>query len=344
MSRVPRPPLDGLIDDLYYLEGASPYARLTLPPMPAAVLIVNLGAPFCIRAGTDIETAEYADGCVVTMPTRALEFGYPLRTRSVGMHFKPWGLAPLLPMPAAELCDRPVTVEQVWGRPAIAELRDRLATADGPHEMLTLLEEELMRRLCETAGLGLVRHTSSVIAATSGAVAIGDLSVAAGVSSTHLAQRFKELIGVTPKRLARTYRFAATVFAINPAGPIDWGDLAGGPSYLMTQCQSLLVSPLRRGLFARTKATIKSCPTALPRCRQRWSQRSCRLPPRHLRTRPTGRSAGTWGLMPASVISAELQCDGAGGNDKDHQHAASDEDGGGTGPVEEKASERRSKG
>ncbi|MDQ1047513.1 hypothetical protein [Streptomyces sp. V4I2] len=55
-------------------------------------------------------------------------------------------------------------------------------------------------------------------------LAIGDLNVAAGVSSTHLAQRFKELIGVTPKRLARTYRFAATVFAINPAGPIDWGD------------------------------------------------------------------------------------------------------------------------
>ena len=45
-----------------------------------------------------------------------------------------------------------------------------------------------------------------------GAVAIGDLSVAAGVSTTHLAQRFKELIGVTPKRLTsrpRTGRLAA---------------------------------------------------------------------------------------------------------------------------------------
>ena len=134
-------------------------------------------------------------------------------------------------MPAAELCDRPVTVEQALGRPTIAELRDRLATADGPHEMLTLLEDELRRRLGETTGLGLVRQTSSVIAATSGAVAIGDLRVAAGVSSTHLAQRFKELIGVTPKRLARTYRFAATVFSINPAGPIDWGDLAGRAGY-----------------------------------------------------------------------------------------------------------------
>ena len=75
VSRVPRPPLDGLIDDLYYLEGAPPYARLTLPPAPSALLIVNLGAPFRIRAGTDTEMAEYADGCVVTMPTRAWEFG-----------------------------------------------------------------------------------------------------------------------------------------------------------------------------------------------------------------------------------------------------------------------------
>ena len=65
---MPRPPLDGLIDDMYYLEGAPPYARLTLPAAPAPLLIVNLGAPFRIRGGTDVETVEYADGCVVTSP------------------------------------------------------------------------------------------------------------------------------------------------------------------------------------------------------------------------------------------------------------------------------------
>lgn len=230
VSRVPRPPLDGLIDDLYYLEGAPPYARLTLPP-PAALLVLNLGDPFRVRGGADIAAADHADGCVVTMPTRAWEFGYPPWTRSVGVHFKPWGLAPFLPMPAAELCDRAVTVEQVWGRPAVAELRDRLASAPGPREMLALLERELRRRLSATAGLGLVRHTSGVIAATAGAVAIGDLRTAAGVSSTHLAQRFKELVGVTPKRLARTYRFAITMLAIDPAAPIDWGELAAGAGY-----------------------------------------------------------------------------------------------------------------
>jgi hypothetical protein len=33
-----------VIDDLYYSEGVPPYARLALPPMPSALLIVNLGA------------------------------------------------------------------------------------------------------------------------------------------------------------------------------------------------------------------------------------------------------------------------------------------------------------
>ncbi|MDR7319936.1 MULTISPECIES: helix-turn-helix domain-containing protein [Catenuloplanes] len=231
MSRVPRPPLDGLIDDLYYLAGTSPYARLMLPPMPAALLIVNLGEPFRIRAGTDIGPAEYADGCVVTTPTRALEFGYPRRTRSVGVHVKPWGLAPFLRMPAAELCDRPVTVEQVWGRAAVAELRERLAAAAGPDEMLTLLEDELMRRLRETAGLGLVGRASGVIAAAGGAVTIGGLSAAAGVSDTHLAKKFKEFVGVTPKRLARTYRFAAAVLTLDPAAPVDWAGVAGDAGY-----------------------------------------------------------------------------------------------------------------
>ena len=88
---MPRPPLDGLVDDLYYLEGAPPYARLMLPAAPAPRLIVNVGMPFLIRAGTAVEAAGQVDGCVVTTPTRAWEFGYPAWTRSVGVHFKPGG-------------------------------------------------------------------------------------------------------------------------------------------------------------------------------------------------------------------------------------------------------------
>src|SRR5687767_3627054 len=118
VSRVPRAPLDGLIDDLYYLEGAPPYVRLTLPSAPSALLIVNLGrrsasapAPTSRRPST---------------PTAAWSPCPPARGSSA-THSGPG--------PSACTSSR-------GGRSASAELRDRLATADGPHEMLTVLEEE----------------------------------------------------------------------------------------------------------------------------------------------------------------------------------------------------------
>lgn len=231
VSVVPRPPLDGLIDDLYFLEGAPPYPRLTLPPMPGSFLIINLGDPFRIRAGEETAASDYADGCVISTPTRAIEFGYPPSTRSVGVHFTAWGLAPFLTMPAEELCDRPMTIEQVWGRDTAIELRKRLDAAAEPPAMLEILEHELTQRRRDIPGLDLVRDAASAIIDTQGAVPIGELAAAFGVSSTHLTQRFKEIVGVTPKRFARTRRFAATLFAIDFAAPIDWADVATRAGY-----------------------------------------------------------------------------------------------------------------
>ncbi|NYJ01727.1 AraC-like DNA-binding protein [Nocardioides thalensis] len=228
---MPRPPLDGLIDDIYYLAGEPPYSRLLLPAAPAPLLIVNLGAPFQVRGGSADDAAQYADGCVVATPTRAWEFGYPSWTRSVGVHFKPWGLAPFLPVPAAELCDRPATVAQVWGKSAAAGLRERMTSAETPDEMLTLLEAELLRRHRDVPGLEVVRRAGSAIATSGGTVAIGGLGAAARVSSTYLAQRFKDVVGVTPKRLARSYRFTLTTLAIDVAAPIDWGEVAADAGY-----------------------------------------------------------------------------------------------------------------
>lgn len=112
VSRVPGHPPDGLIDDLYYLEGVPPYSRLILPAAPAPLLIVNLGVPFLIRAGADVDAGEYTDGCAITTTTRAWEFGYPIPTRSVGVHFKPWGLAPFLRLSAAKC----VIDRRLWSR------------------------------------------------------------------------------------------------------------------------------------------------------------------------------------------------------------------------------------
>lgn len=60
--------------------------------------------------------------------------------------------------------------------------------------------------------------------------------------------------------------------------------------------------------------------------------------------KPCSLSRGVRGLMLSSTASVERQYSDAGGGGEDHEHAAADEDGGGTGPVEEEASDRGSRG
>jgi AraC-like DNA-binding protein len=124
----------------------------------------------------------------------------------------------------------PVPVEAVWGTGA-KELADRLDSAPTPGAMLDILEAALLARLQPVAGFGLVRHTSTQISRRGGSLSIADLTEAAGVSSTHLAARFKHLVGVTPKRLARTYRFAEVVKSINPTCEVDWAEVAHRAGY-----------------------------------------------------------------------------------------------------------------
>src|SRR5688572_13027327 len=59
ISRVPAPPLDSYIDDLYFLQGVAPYARMKVHPMPSLNLMVNLGPAFDVygpQAGAPVAT------------------------------------------------------------------------------------------------------------------------------------------------------------------------------------------------------------------------------------------------------------------------------------------------
>ncbi|GAA1618578.1 hypothetical protein GCM10009789_85520 [Kribbella sancticallisti] len=226
-ARGPAPALEGIVDDLYYLAGAPPYPRLTIPPMPSALVIINLADPF--RVTHPGGTEDLADGCVWATPSCPTVFEYPRNTRSVGVHLKPWGLAPHTGVPAA-MFGLPVPVEAVWGADA-KDLADQLGSAATPAAMLDILEAALLTRLQPVAGLGLVQDTGSQLIRSAGTLSIANLTEAAGVSNTHLAARFKHLVGITPKRLARTYRFAEVVRSINPAGEVDWAEVAHRAGY-----------------------------------------------------------------------------------------------------------------
>ncbi|WP_419996802.1 DUF6597 domain-containing transcriptional factor [Streptomyces boninensis] len=233
VGRVPCPPLDRFIDDIYCLTGVPHHRRMNIPPMPSAHLFLNLGEPVRLwDSQPGVAPAVLADGWFMGVWTRRFLVEYPARVRLVGVHFKPWGMSPFVDMPASELRDRWVPVDVVWQR-SVDRIRNQVGGVASAGETLRVLEAELLSRLAEAParGLGLVLHAGGRLATSSGTVPIGVLTAGAGVSGNHLAAQFKAHVGVTPKRVARIYRFARLILSVDALRPVDWSELAHEAGY-----------------------------------------------------------------------------------------------------------------
>ena len=232
-GRVPAPPLDRLIDDIYCLTGVPRHRRMNVPPMPSAHLFINLGGPVRLQdCEPSVPPAVLTDAWFMGVWTRRFLFEYPARVHLVGVHFKPWGLPPFIGMPATGLRNSWVPADAIWPRPA-GRLRHQLGEAASAAESLRVLESELRSRLAEAPphGLSLVRHAGRRLEKSSGAVPVGALADAAGVSGNHLAAQFKSHVGVTPKRVARIYRFARLIVSVDALRPVDWSEAAQTAGY-----------------------------------------------------------------------------------------------------------------
>ncbi len=228
VSWVPAPPLDRFIDDIYCLTGVPRHRRMNVPPMPSAHLYVNLGGPVRLwDSDPSVPPAVFPDGWFMGVWTRRFLFEFPTPVRVVGVHFKPWGISPFIDMPATELRDRWVPVDAVWQR-SLDRIRNQIGCVASATDALRVLEEQLRSRLAEdpSRGLDLVQRTGRLLEASHGAVPVGALTDAAWVSGNHLATQFKTHVGVTPKRVARIYRFARLILSVDALRPVDWSELA----------------------------------------------------------------------------------------------------------------------
>lgn len=234
VGRKPDPPLDRYADDIYCLFGDPDHRRrLLVPPMPSTHLMINLGDPILLHDPSGGRPPEsLVDAWFFGIWTRRHVVEYGPEVNVVGVHLKPWGLAPFVDAPMDELRDRCVPAEALWGS-GLSALRDRLAGAGAPSARLALLETELMSRLTEAAPdeRDPVQHAARRLESSWGSRTVAALTSEAGVSSNRLASRFTSVVGVTPKRLARIYRFARVVLTVDAASPPTWADLAQTAGY-----------------------------------------------------------------------------------------------------------------
>ncbi|MCI0403957.1 MAG: helix-turn-helix domain-containing protein [Acidobacteria bacterium] len=137
----------------------------------------------------------------------------PGQQRFVGVRFRPAGAFPFLAVPMDQLTDRRVDLADVW--PGGRSLEMPAADSGSLLALVARLEAGLLSRVNRLpAPDPLVQAVVRALADSGGGASIAALAGAYGVSRQQLRRRFRQHIGINPKRFSRVLRFRRLLQAI----------------------------------------------------------------------------------------------------------------------------------
>jgi AraC-like DNA-binding protein len=185
----------------------------------------NLGDPFAFsRADEELPVTEPAH--VFGAVTRPGRMRLPDRVEFFGVIFRPGCAQPFLGVPAGELTDQVLGLEHLWGTQGRA-LAERLSEARTTLDRARLVEAELRHRL---AAAPRVDRTVPAIAEHvlrhPGTWSVERLSAVCGFTRQHLARKFRDGLGVSPKLFCRLVRFQNTFTRVSVCPPDNWAAAA----------------------------------------------------------------------------------------------------------------------
>lgn len=189
---------------------AAPLVRRELPGIQAPV-IIGFGAPIRLF---DVED-----------PTRQTDFtafvtgaydtwqlvGAPGPTGGIQVNLTLLGMRRLLGRPLAELHNRAVAIDDVFG-PTARSWPDQLASARTWDARFDIVDAMLMPRLIGSRDVTpVVTHVWRRLVASNGRARIAPIVRETGLSQKHLIHRLRHEIGLAPKTIGRVLRFGALV-------------------------------------------------------------------------------------------------------------------------------------
>ncbi|HEX3093991.1 MAG TPA: helix-turn-helix domain-containing protein [Candidatus Angelobacter sp.] len=234
-THIPQPPLNRFVDLFWFYDGYSPgpHSKERLMPDGSVELVINLKEDEArIYDREKLDKYVRLPGALLCGPHSSFFVIDTSQQASViGVHFKPGGAFPFFKMPAGELHNLHVSLQDLWG-PEAGLLRERLLEAQTPENKLRVLEECLLdqafrpleRHRAVDCALGLFRNIHT-------APAMADVSDQIGISSRRFIQLFSSEVGLTPKLFCRVRRFQQVLQMIHRGDDCDWADVAAGCGY-----------------------------------------------------------------------------------------------------------------
>ena len=193
-------------------RGVAPRERV-LPTSEIHLAVRTGGSPVRLYEGDDDRVGRSVGRAVVAGVRSAAYLKAGSGGRTIGVQFAPGGFLALFGLPATEIAERHVALERI--APSLAtELEARLAGCDDAgealDEMSSVLEHALRGRPEVEEGAWLRKAVERLYRGW----AVGRVVAESGWSHRHFIRRFRESVGVTPKRYARLARFQRVLAAI----------------------------------------------------------------------------------------------------------------------------------
>ena len=219
VERLPVPALGDLVHTVWVQRvGSEPYLQRSLPTGGVEVLC-PLGAPPRLTGpltGPSVEVL--APGTTV-----------------VGVRFRPGAAGSVFGLPARELADLTLPLDEVWGTAADV-LGDLVARAPSPEAALHVVEEQLIRRRADAAPPDPLVAEAVRLLMSRRAGPLGALGASLGISESQLRRRCLAAVGIGPKGLQRTLRFQGFLALVQSAGIDTPSPDRGGLAALAFEC------------------------------------------------------------------------------------------------------------
>jgi len=226
---IPRAPLSEFVNLFWYWDGyLQPHRRERMLPDGSMTIVFNLAEDrirlYAPETSTLCNTIRGHVLCGARSQPMIADTANMVTT--LGIQFKPGGAFPFLQMPASELNEQCVTLDDIFGS-TTRTVRDRLLELPTPEEKFDVVERWLLSRLAKP----LQRHPAVNYATAQflRAPAIGRVSQVLnriGYSQRHFNQLFTDEVGLTPKRFLRVRRFQHAIASIAERTSVDWAELA----------------------------------------------------------------------------------------------------------------------
>jgi AraC-like DNA-binding protein len=199
----------------YRYAGAHPGVHVGMPSS-TLTLVVPFDEPL-VLSGAGLSRRTPFQGVLAGLATAPTLIHHEGRQHGVQLGLTPAGARALFGLPAAELAERSVELEDVVGRVARL-LRDELQGYATWPERFAAVESIVIRFVRDNDSGGEaapeVREAWRVIRRGRGLTRVAAVAADVGWSTRHLEQRFRGEFGITPKSAVRLTRFERSVEAV----------------------------------------------------------------------------------------------------------------------------------